>query len=79
MGAVLGGAVFAIKWLVGSQLFDSAAMAGQPWTFGFEVGHIAGHLASGHGFSISHETGEFVPTAWVSPLYPLLIAGVFAA
>lgn len=78
-GAIAGAAVFLLKWIVGSQLFDSAAMAGNPWTFGFEVGHIAGNLAAGHGFSISREAGEYLPTAWISPLYPLLIAGVFQA
>jgi hypothetical protein len=76
-GAIAGVLVFVLKWIVGAQLFDSAAMAGNPWTFGFEVGHIAGNLAAGHGFAVSREAGVYIPTAWVSPLYPLLIAGVF--
>jgi 4-amino-4-deoxy-L-arabinose transferase-like glycosyltransferase len=44
--------------------------------FGWEMGRIAASLASGHGFSnpFGPETG---PTAWESPLYPYLTAGVF--
>jgi len=44
--------------------------------FGWEMGRIAAALASGHGFSnpFGPPTG---PTAWESPLYPYLTAGVF--
>ena len=46
--------------------------------FGWEMGRIAASLASGHGFSnpFGPPTG---PTAWESPLYPYLTAGVFLA
>ena len=41
-----------------------------------ETGNIAYSLAMGKGFSspFGRETG---PTAWVAPVYPLLIAGIF--
>jgi 4-amino-4-deoxy-L-arabinose transferase-like glycosyltransferase len=41
-----------------------------------ETGNIAYSLAAGHGFSSPYwqETG---PTAWLTPVYPLLVAGVF--
>jgi 4-amino-4-deoxy-L-arabinose transferase-like glycosyltransferase len=44
--------------------------------FGWEMGRIGAAIVSGHGFSnpFGAETG---PTAWESPLYPYLIAGVF--
>lgn len=44
--------------------------------FGWEMGRIGASIAAGHGFSnpFGAETG---PTAWESPLYPYLIAGVF--
>jgi hypothetical protein len=44
--------------------------------FGWEMGRIGAAIASGHGFSnpFGPPTG---PTAWESPLYPYLIAGVF--
>lgn len=44
--------------------------------FGFEVGRIASALASGHGFS-SPFPGPSGPTAWLGPVYPLMVAGVF--
>ena len=44
--------------------------------FGWEMGRIGAAIASGQGFSnpFGEPTG---PTAWESPLYPYLIAGVF--
>jgi Dolichyl-phosphate-mannose-protein mannosyltransferase len=44
--------------------------------FGFEIGRIARSIAAGHGYGnpILVETG---PTAWMTPLYPYLLAGVF--
>lgn len=44
--------------------------------FGWESGRIARALAAGEGFS-SPFHGNTGPTAWVAPLYPYLIAGVF--
>lgn len=44
--------------------------------FGYEMGRIARSLASGHGYAnpFHHPSG---PTAWESPLYPLMLAGDF--
>ncbi len=46
------------------------------FTFGYEMARIARALVTGYGYAdpFSGHTG---PTAWVPPLYPLLIAGVF--
>ncbi|MGA8149443.1 MAG: glycosyltransferase family 39 protein [Terriglobales bacterium] len=44
--------------------------------FGWEMGRIGRSLALGQGFSNPFH-GITGPTAWESPLYPLLIAGVF--
>ncbi|MGE5204720.1 MAG: ArnT family glycosyltransferase, partial [Chlamydiota bacterium] len=44
--------------------------------FGYEVGRIASAVASGKGFS-SPFPGFSGPTAWLGPVYPLLVAGVF--
>ena len=46
------------------------------FSFGWEMGRIGAAIASGQGFSnpFGAQTG---PTAWVSPLYPYLIGGVF--
>lgn len=48
------------------------------WRFAGETGRIARSLAEGHGFSspLHADTG---PTAWMTPLYPLLLAGAFKA
>jgi hypothetical protein len=45
-------------------------------SFAQETGSIASALAQGKGFSspFGRETG---PTAWLAPVYPLLVAGVF--
>jgi hypothetical protein len=44
--------------------------------FGFEIGRIARSIAAGHGYSspFSAETG---PTAWMTPIYPYLLAATF--
>jgi len=44
--------------------------------FGWEMGRIASALATGQGFSNPFR-GQTGPTAWVAPLFPLLLAGVF--
>jgi len=41
-----------------------------------ETGNIAYSLASGKGFS-SLFRGDTGPTAWLAPVYPLLVAGIF--
>src|SRR5580658_11223716 len=44
--------------------------------FLFESGNIAHSLVTGHGFSSPFrvDTG---PTAWMTPVYPVLLAGIF--
>ena len=44
--------------------------------FGWEMGRIARALATGFGYADPF-TGHSGPTAWVPPLYPLLLAAVF--
>jgi hypothetical protein len=44
--------------------------------FGWEMGRIARALATGLGYADPF-TGHTGPTAWVPPLYPLLLTGVF--
>ena len=46
------------------------------FSFGWEMGRIGRALATGRGFSdpFSGHTG---PTAWVGPIYPLLVGAVF--
>ncbi|HEX6770446.1 MAG TPA: hypothetical protein VF126_00370 [Acidobacteriaceae bacterium] len=44
--------------------------------YGWEMGRIARALVTGYGFADPFK-GHTGPTAWVGPLYPLLMAGVF--
>jgi len=46
------------------------------FSLGWETGRIAYNVATGRGFS-SPFGGNTGPTAWVAPLYPYLVAGVF--
>jgi hypothetical protein len=44
--------------------------------FGFEAGRIARSLVTGHGYA-NPFNGMSGPTAWLPPLYPLLVAAAF--
>lgn len=46
------------------------------WHFGYEAGRIARSIVGGHGFS-NPLFGDTGPTAWMTPVYPYLIAAVF--
>jgi 4-amino-4-deoxy-L-arabinose transferase-like glycosyltransferase len=46
------------------------------YNFGYETGRIARSIASGQGFS-SPLHGSSGPTAWLPPVYPYLLAGIF--
>lgn len=46
------------------------------YSMGFETGAIARSIASGHGFSSPFRTVSG-PSAWLAPLYPYFVAGVF--
>jgi len=45
--------------------------------FGWEAARIARSLATDHGYSNPFILGNTGPTAWLPPLFPLLIAGCF--
>jgi len=44
--------------------------------FGYEMGRIAQAVATGRGYADPFH-GHTGPTAWIAPLFPLLLAGVF--
>jgi hypothetical protein len=64
-----------IAWLV-SKIREIPAEVLATVPFQNEVGNVALALSSGHGFCclFRQPTG---PTAWLSPVYPLLIAAIF--
>jgi 4-amino-4-deoxy-L-arabinose transferase-like glycosyltransferase len=45
--------------------------------FGYEAGSIAAAIAQGRGFSSPLRMVQTGPTAWFTPIYPYLLAGVF--
>ncbi len=75
--------VFAVALLVrlavSAILYRSQLDPGRDhWEFGWETGRIAHSIAIGRGFA-SPLYGTDAPTAWMAPLYPYLLAGVFQA
>src|ERR1700704_5347209 len=46
-------------------------------TYGYELGQVARSIAAGHGFSSPLRALETGPTAWFTPIYPYLLAGIF--
>ena len=51
-------------------------LAEDHFQFGWEMGRVARALATGYGYSDPF-VGHTGPTAWVPPLYPLLLAAIF--
>jgi Dolichyl-phosphate-mannose-protein mannosyltransferase len=49
---------------------------GEHFAFGFEMGRIGRALATGYGFADPFN-GHTGPTAWVAPLYPVLVGAIF--
>jgi hypothetical protein len=45
--------------------------------FGWEMGRVARSLATGHGYGNVFSDHPSGPTAWVTPLYPLILAADF--
>lgn len=45
--------------------------------FGYEAGAIAAAIAQGRGFSSPLRFVQTGPTAWFTPIYPYLLAGIF--
>jgi len=46
------------------------------FAFGYEMGRIARALATGHGYADPFH-GHTGPTAWVTPLFPLMLGAIF--
>jgi hypothetical protein len=68
---------FAIRLIVVGFLYpERTDPARDHWRFGGEVGRVARSLVQGKGFS-SPMFAETGPTAWLTPVYPALLALVF--
>jgi 4-amino-4-deoxy-L-arabinose transferase-like glycosyltransferase len=64
-----------VGWIIVGHTYKFKT-ADNNFSFGWEMGRIGAAIASGHGFS-NPFGGSTGPTAWESPLYAYLIAGVF--
>ncbi len=45
--------------------------------YGYELGRVASAIAAGQGFSSPLRMVDTGPTAWFTPIYPYLVAGIF--
>ena len=45
--------------------------------YGYELGRVASAIAEGRGFSSPLRYFDSGPTAWFTPIYPYLVAGIF--
>jgi 4-amino-4-deoxy-L-arabinose transferase-like glycosyltransferase len=70
---VATGARVALAWYEARQI---PAQALRIVPFQTETGHIAYSIASGKGFSSPFQR-DSGPTAWLAPVYPYLLAGIF--
>src|SRR5713226_403906 len=68
---------FAIRMIVVAFLYQGQMNPRRDhWPFGYEMGRIARAIVTGRGFSDPVTVGSG-PTAWMTPVYPYLVAGVF--
>ena len=71
------GAALALRLLVMAYTYPiQLAPPRDHWPFGYETGRIARSIAQRHGFGspLFADTG---PTAWMTPVYPYIVAGFF--
>jgi 4-amino-4-deoxy-L-arabinose transferase-like glycosyltransferase len=72
------GVAFAVRVLLllhGSGSMPVAVRGNQP--YGYELGRVARAIAAGEGFSSPLRLFDTGPTAWFTPIYPYLVAGIF--
>ncbi|HVP63597.1 MAG TPA: glycosyltransferase family 39 protein [candidate division Zixibacteria bacterium] len=77
-GVAVAAVAFALRLIVifGLQTYHFPKLETTEFAFGYETGSIAGSIARGQGFSspFGVPTG---PTAWIAPIYPYMLAGIF--
>jgi len=71
-------AAFVLRMVILRQFFHSTLehSAVEP-PFGYETGAVAASIAAGHGFSSPLRMFHTGSTAWFTPIYPYLLAGIF--
>ena len=72
------GFAFALRMLliyVASRAHPNPVQSNVP--YGYELGRVARAIAAGEGFSSPLRMVDSGPTAWFTPIYPYLVAGIF--
>jgi hypothetical protein len=64
-----------VMWMVWLQAPVPIHKANVP--YGYELGRVARAIAAGEGFSSPLRDLDTGPTAWFTPIYPYLVAGIF--
>src|SRR5271169_5210901 len=75
--AFIATVALAVRLVILWWTWHRAAPADANEPYGFEMGHVAQSIASGRGFSSPLNLVTTGPTAWLSPAFPLFVAGVF--
>jgi Dolichyl-phosphate-mannose-protein mannosyltransferase len=74
--ALIAGVAFVLRMAI-LYLERTALLGGSGESYGFEAGQVARALALGRGFSSPLLLVGTGPTAYLCPIYPLLLAGIF--
>jgi hypothetical protein len=69
---------FAARMLLLSYSWQHMPTPAKPFLpYGYELGRVARAIAAGEGFSSPLRLVDSGPTAWFTPIYPYLVAGIF--
>jgi hypothetical protein len=69
---------FALRMVILSYFWHAAKAPAKAFIpYGYELGRVARAIAAGQGFSSPLRLVDSGPTAWFTPIYPYLVAGVF--
>jgi hypothetical protein len=69
---------FALRMLILAYFWREARSPAKAFiAYGYEVGRIARAIAAGQGFSSPLRLVDSGPSAWFTPIYPYLVAGIF--
>ncbi len=72
-------AALALRLVVMVFAYPSFLVPGREhWEFAFETGKIARSIVLGHGFGNPYYGGDTGPTAELAPVFPYILAGIFA-
>lgn len=75
--AFIAAAALAVRFVILWWMWHRAAPAAANEPYGYELGCVAKSIASGKGFSSPLPFFETGPTAWLSPIFPYVVAGIF--